>query len=334
MSKKWNQEIIIEELLKIINKIGHFPTSPELRLINKKGLTNAIYKYGGSNKFRQLMGYKLLLKTNGYWTEEVITKELKEIIKKIGHFPSANEIRTIKISGLLGAIRSNGGLTKYCLLFNYDLSRTPRKYWTDKKIIEELKIIINKICHFPSIYEFSIINRYDLFRAIRFHGGINKFRELLGYDVTSQLSYINKRGRNTEKILKQILIEYCKQHNLSEPSYNKKLCEGNVLEFVCNTNKTIGIDVTNTKSKSCVINKWSIRNYHKHLDELWIVVFSNIFIEEDYNKFNNSSPNNVKIFSIYSFLKELDYSLDKHTKSKVDKYNSCYFHTKEQLVNK
>jgi len=37
--------------------------------------------------------------------------------------------------------------------------------------------------------------------------------------------------------------------------------------------------------------------------------------------------------SIYNFLKELDYSLDEHTKSKIDKYNQCTFHTKEEFKN-
>jgi len=146
-------------------------------------------------------------------------------------------------------------------------------------------------------------------------------------------SYNARRGKSSEKIVKQILQDYCILHNLPEPQYNVKLTKGSILEFVCNTNKIIGIDVTNTKSQNGknIYKKWLKKDYHNYLDELWIVIFSNIFTESDYIKFNNDSPSNVKIMSIYTFLKELDYSLDELTKTKIDKYCLCTFHTKEQF---
>lgn len=334
----WTNESIIKKLKEVISELGHFPTHSEFKSINIRGLEHAISEHGGFTKFRKLMGYKLLQKPRGYWNDEVIVNELKEICTNLGHFPTQKELISISQCGLSVAVAKHGGLTKYCLLFNYDLNKTPRSYWNDKIIVKELKIIVDKLNHFPTKNELISMERCDLWWAIRFHGGINKFRETCGYTVSMYdryiselMSYTGKRGKKTEDLVKQILCDYCSLHNLLLPQYNKKLARGNVIEFICNTNKTIGIDVTNTKRKSTVCHKWTHKQYHLHLDELWIVIFSDVFSFDDYNRFNNESPDNVKVFSIYGFLKELDYSLSENMKNKIDKYCSCTFHSKDDL---
>jgi hypothetical protein len=332
-----DEDIIKEELKIIINNIEHFPTQHELSKYNSSILFS-VKKNGGINKFRKLLGYESFYEKN-FWSEEKIIEELKIIKEKLGHFPLYREL---DIRGFTHAIDKFGGLNKFRELLGYKLIHRPRNYWTIKNTQIELEILIKEINHFPSIEELITFGRSDLIHAIAKNDGIVVFKKLLGYPILTNDKYISKlmrysviRGKKSESVVKNILIDYCKQHNLSEPQYNKKLATGNVIEFVCNTNKTIGIDVTNTKSnKRNILNKWLKKDYYKHLDELWIVIFSNTITEQDYIKWNNESPPNVKIFSIYNFLKELEYSLDENTKNKIDKYNQCTFHNKEEFKEK
>lgn len=329
----WTENTTINELKSICNKIGHFPTIKELIDI---GIIYGIYKHGGINKFRNLLGYDISYKPDGYWTDDNIIKELKSIISKINHFPLYNEIREI---GLGHIVNKHGGLNKFRILLGYEIHQNSPNYWSFETTQKELKLIIEKLGHFPGIDELIRLNRSDLIHSIHRNGNINKFKESLGYHpsmyekyVSDRQSYSVRRGKNTENLVKKILIQYCKFHNFPEPSYNQKLSKGHILEFICNTNKKIGIDVTNTKTnRRNIIHKWLKKDYYKYLDELWIVVFSDTFTPNDYIKWNSESPINVKIFSIYDFLKELDYSLSEDMKNKIDKYNSCTFHTKEEL---
>lgn len=332
----WDDDKIIKELKNIINTIGHFPSEEEIKR-KKRGLQSAIRHNGGLSKFREAMHYNGSRKPSGFWTSEVICAEISQLIKKLGHYPSMEEIKQQSGLKLMAAITRTGGINFYRETMGYDYLRVPNGYWTIDSIVSELKDIINTLNHCPSYSELESLGRHDLMGAIDERGGLLKFQNLCGYSQTARdkyrselCSYINKRGRSSESIVRKILIDFCRESNL-QLQCNKKLNEGNVIEFVCNTSRAIGIDVTNTKVKKSIRNKWVNKSYCKYLDELWIVVFSNAFRDQDYIKWNQESPNNIKIMSIYQFIEELDYSLDEHTKNKIDKYNSCTFHTKEEL---
>lgn len=395
----WTEENTINGLKEIINKINYFPSKNELINMNKHDLISAINKHGGLEKFRKLFGYELIQKPNGYWTDETILKELKLIISKIGHFPTHSNLASINRTDLSAQITINGGYYKFSKLIGLSNSHTPlsswtenkvieklndivselgylpsktelpatlyraiikyggvnrfRKltgnkilhslagYWTDEKIIEELKIIIKKLNHFPTQYELLGLNRNDLVSAMYKNGGINKFRELLGYTssmyekhIALLASYTNRRGRKSEKLVKRIITEWSIVHHLPSPSYNVRLSKGNVIEFVCNSGKKIGIDVTNTKLHEAVYRKWIKKDYHNYLDELWVVVFSDVFTRSDYHKWNQESPSNVKVMSIHQFIEELDYSVNGNISSKISKLEKCTFHTKEEFKTK
>lgn len=334
----WSDENIIKELKTVINKIGHFPQKNELLSIKKTNLLGAIGQHEGSNKFRKLMGYDFIQKPEGYWTEENTINGLETIIDKIGHFPTYPEIEQLD-SSLPHGIHKNGGLDSLRIKMGYSYRRQPIGYWTDEVIIQRIKTIIGDIGHFPSYNELQAIDGKISSAIDRSKKSMSDFRKICGYATPlydkyryELRTYSDRRGRKSELIVRQMLLNYCSIHNIPNPHYNEKLSKGHVIEFVCDIGKRIGIDVTNTKcSQNCVTKKWTRKSYHKHLDELWIVVFSNTFKESDYIRWNRNSPPNVKVMSVYQFLEELDYSLDEHTKNKIDKYNSCTFHTKEEL---
>lgn len=277
---------------------------------------------------------------NNKKTINFIIKDLKFIIDEIGHFPTRIELAIIDKSKfnefkMLSDINRNGGINYFRELIGYPRVRQP---WDEERAIIELKVIINKIGHFPTMNELTV--NYSLRSYINTHKGINYFRKKLGYGTTennkSELSsYISNRGSNSEKIVKELIIKWCVFHNLSQPELNVKLAKSKMIEFVCEINKRIGIDVTNTKTKSGVTiqNKWKHKEYHLHLDELWIIVFSDIYTDHDYIKFNKKSPENVKVMSIETFMEELQISIDENLQLKINKYNTCTFHNKDELSN-
>jgi len=336
-SNYWNDNTIKEEIQKVIDNIGDFPTREILKKINKNDLDSAIGKHGGYKKFRMLMGYPLKIKQ---WNENIIQNELKDVINSLGYFPTPANLFAIKKANLLGAINQRGGIRKFRMLMNYKQIRVPKHLRSDDSIKIEIQKIILSLGHFPSQNELNKIDK-TLLGVIKHRFGLNNFRILLGYPLSLQEKYgrniyCNVRGKNSEKIVIEILKDWCKIHNYPEPNYNKKLAKGNVIEIVCDVGKTIGIDVTNTKLSDGinVIRKWTTHDYHEHLDELWVVVFSDVFTEDNYKQWNSESPDNVKVFSIDSFLEELDYSVDEYTKNKIENYKSCTFHTKDKLKQK
>lgn len=337
----WTDENIVIELEKIREEQGHFPTQNELFSLGRSDLEGAIAKHGGLNKFREQLGYEPPQKPDGYWTDERIITELRGIIDNIGHFPSRTELSEQGEEGLVGAITKHGGSNRFRKLIGYELIHKIR-YWVDETIISELKLITDKIKHFPSQNELYNLGRSDILCAITKHGGFPKFRKLLGQTglheryLSESKQYYSKRGKNTEEFVKKIIQDWCRQNGYSDPFYNKKLAAHNRLEFVCELGKTIGIDVTNTKRPfgDSIRRKYIKKDYHKYVDELWIVVFSNVYTERDYKKFNEESPDNVKVMPIETFLAELDISTNEHLMSKIVAYNNCTFHTKDEFIKR
>lgn len=339
----WTEEKIINKLEEIINDIGYFPLQKELISINTMGLLASIHRTGGLDYFRKKLGYEPIYKPNGYWTGENIIKELKEVIEEIGYFPSHTELRKIGRNDLSRAIGINSSINNIKIKMGYKITHQDKGYWTEENTINELKMIIEEIKFFPTQTELIKIGRNDLLYPIQKNGGFPHFKELLGIPVSIQekhtselMSYIGKRGKASEDIIYKIISEYCKTNDLPLPDLNVKLAKGNVLEFVCGIGKNIGIDVTNTKAskntaKRTISNKWKKKDYHLYLDELWVVVFTDVLLSEDYDELNSNSPENVKVFSIEGFLKELDFSADQHMKNKIDKFEACSFHNKEKM---
>lgn len=242
---------------------------------------------------------------------------------------------------MVTAISRLGGINKFRTALGYEPLYKPDGYWTFENTSKGLKEVIVEIGHFPTGQELIEMDRNDLIGATTQHGGINKFRTLLGYPASfyekhrSKISsYLVKKGKGSERLVKNILIEWCKKNNRPRPSDNVKLAKSNVIEFVCHTGKTVGIDVTNTKRGGNVRKKWVHKDYYKYLDELWVVVFSSGVRESTYKRWNEESPDNVKVMSILTFLEELDYVADEYTKVKIKDYINCSFHTKNELKGK
>ena len=87
-SNHWTPDTIVQSLKTLTDELGHFPTCNELK--NKhSGLLDAIERNGKINKYRELLGYKLLKK---HWTENEIVEEIKKVGIKLGKIPNSTDL--------------------------------------------------------------------------------------------------------------------------------------------------------------------------------------------------------------------------------------------------
>lgn len=333
--QQWSEEKAIEELNIIISKINRFPTTKDLSM--NYSLSNYINRHGGINHFRKKLGYKAI-KIRERFSEEYIIDRLNSIIEETGEFPTLD---FIKDEAYFSQFLHHGSVNHFRKIMGYELSR---ERWDEEKFITKLSNAVNEFGRFPT--QTDLINKRDhsLLNAINNRGGFVKAREnfsnLFPNSVSKNyrselMAYIGKRGANSEKIVKELIVKWCYAHNLPQPEFNVKLAKGKIIEFICESKLRIGIDVTNTKNRSgqAIRHKWNRKEYHLHLDELWIVVFSDIYTEDDYIKFNKQSPENVKVLSIETFMEELQITVDESLQLKIENYNTCNFHNKDNFVN-
>ncbi len=332
LQKYWTEDKCIKEIKKIIYIVNNFPTLNEIKNYYGNDLVNYIRFNGGIYYFQEKLGYECTIKKKNYWTDETIISELKKIYLKIGEFPSNQYFKDNDLN-LSNIISKNGGINKFRKIFNIGYVFGAWNYWNNEVILDKLRELIATINKIPTEQEVQRLNG-ALAGQILQHGGFNKFYLQLGYELQEKqklASYITNRGKKTEKLVIDILKTYCLDKGISFPLENVKLCKGNIIEFVCNTDKKIGIDVTNTNTVDTITRKWLKKDYHKQLDELWIVVVSDSFGESYYELWNKESPDNVYIYSIEDFCKELDYDIEESLKNKIEKYKVCTFHTRNNL---
>ncbi|NVM02678.1 MAG: hypothetical protein HWN67_10100 [Candidatus Helarchaeota archaeon] len=133
----------------IIKKVGVFPSKPILRKIKRTDIEGAIEKYHrGIVAVRNKIGYGLDTKPANYWKSwENFERELNEIIKELGHFPSQNELRELKRTDILQAVWNHfGGINAVRITMGYKLDNfsvrwkyyKERGYKTEDLVVEVL----------------------------------------------------------------------------------------------------------------------------------------------------------------------------------------------------
>ncbi len=151
-----NWDNVERELTDIIKEIGHFPSQKELVSRGYGSLANAILDHGGFSNVRQKMGFELVRKPNGYYRVfENVRRKLEDIISKLGHFPSLEELCNLKESSLAAAFNQfHGGVNNVRVKMGYETLEYKverfRKFPNVKKVLNGL---IQEIGHFPSAEE-------------------------------------------------------------------------------------------------------------------------------------------------------------------------------------
>ncbi len=214
-----NLDNVEEELQKIINHLGHFPTTQEIMAHNST-ITSVMVKYhGGVTKVRELMGYGQLRKPNGYYHRKSnIKKELETIMAELdGEFPSERKLRE-KHSGLAAAIiRKHGGFNKVREWYGLEPLRQPDGHWEDfENVRTELNTIIAKLGHFPSKTELNEINSGLASGIYKYHGCLREIGKLYDHKPVQRPTGYWKKMKNIKEELEPVI------DNLGHfPSYNE-----------------------------------------------------------------------------------------------------------------
>ena len=209
---KWSLDLIESELIKE-NGGRYIPSLSEFREIGRLDIYGGIQKFGGvklvsskigiPNKSQYLKQFKKPIRS--IWTKEKLDLELKPIIELFGTIPNERQLTEINRSDLIRGIKLNGGFVSLKNSYGFSSSR---KEWNEEKVINELKPIISELKKFPSTSDFKKLHRTSLLSGINSTGGLNHYRELMGFrpirksrrkftdsDIIAELYYvINELG--------------------------------------------------------------------------------------------------------------------------------------------
>ncbi len=140
---------------------------------------NIFSKLGFSVVEKRDYGIELLKNTQNYkWNLDNIKEKLYKISEEIGHLPTVHDIQKMKIHGLIEAINKFGGINQiYGKPKRQNKKMHPDGYWCDEKIIECLKVVIDR-GETPSSGQ---LNNYvpGLLGAIENRGGLHKYLAIL-----------------------------------------------------------------------------------------------------------------------------------------------------------
>jgi hypothetical protein len=194
------------ELKRIIKKLGHFPTSKEIKKNSRGSLVNSIYKHhGGVPEVRERMGYGSDKRPIGYLRDwKNITVELSIIISKLGHFPTHTELGEFNETSLSSAIIKQGGISEVRRKMGYDELRRSPNYWKDWENVEEglRKAIKKNNGEFPDDGLLRKLGFSGIADAIkRYHGGYPIVRKKMGYDPIIREPNYWLKWENTSKEL-------------------------------------------------------------------------------------------------------------------------------------
>jgi hypothetical protein len=174
-------------------------------------LRTAIGKWGGLRKLN--MQYKMGLALQGEkWTKKKVIDELKQLHDKQTAITQSN-LNKIGRSDLLGAINKYGTLNS--LKEEIGLTINRHNYWTDEKILDELRPIVAELGSMPSRTILLALGKGGLKCAIAKRGGHARFSQLLNTQISNY--YLAKDGHflqsSYECIFDNILFKYDIPHD-------------------------------------------------------------------------------------------------------------------------
>lgn len=185
--------------------------------------------HGGIPKIRELLGQKNLRVAGGTWKDlDFVLAEARKIIGERGVLPSTLSLKKIN-GGLVDAVMTyHGGMRKFRELLGQEQLREENGTWKDLDYTLEEARKIMKIETWENLPSSNTLNDkgYSMFaKAIfRYHGGMPKFRELLGKkpfmkQVWKDLDYVLIQIR--EAMQKEEWDEFPSRDILREKGYLK-----------------------------------------------------------------------------------------------------------------
>jgi len=344
----WSEEKIIEELRKIIERVGFFPNHRELSDMGETKLASQINKKTkGITYLRKKMGYgETAMKPMRYWyNEENVIREVKGIINELGDLPTQIQLREMGNSSLVFGIKHFGGFTEFRKKFGLRVYRKDN-YWNEKTIMKNILKMIEEIGEFPSQREMES----DLVHAIKRVLGltISELRVKMGFPLYNQSqisSYSAIKGIKAEDFLLPYLVKYYEQNGYTV-TLRKKLDKGRILELVAEdpkTKHTVGVDITTTRSCKIVEKKWNPqihspksnkKGYQHYVDNLIVIVVADCYSDNQYKKWNEKCPKNVLIINWTNLMQLFSIKFEYEDRHRLYLISKCSFRNKDKLLEK
>lgn len=161
---KWTDEAIAKEVMMLIDKIqiNRMPTHREMRNNRMTGLSAAISKTGGHEKWAEKLGLETK-ETEKKWTDELIESELIKCIHtlQLDRMPVSTEIRALKREDLHNAIsRSELKYSGWARKLNLELKDSETTKGLDCELT--IKNAIETMFKYMTVTKMSTKHPYDL----------------------------------------------------------------------------------------------------------------------------------------------------------------------------
>lgn len=183
-------------------------------LTDKKrdNLKRAVYKYGGLRKLNNLFDLGLKIKHRP-WSEEEVLAELKKISAS-GIKISQKSLSELDRHDLLGAVYKYGTLNTFKEKIGLPIKR--HNYWSEERIVDQLKPIVEEFGRIPSEAIFKCLGRNDLLRAFEKRGGVKRFAFLLNTSSTGYYRSLDDHYLQSsyECLFDNILFKYGVKHEI------------------------------------------------------------------------------------------------------------------------
>ena len=208
-----NFDNVKDILFKLEIELGHFPTQSEIDKSEYGGLTSSISRYhGGLHEVTVKLNRETRSKKRGFWKDwSNVDNELETISKKLGHFPSYEELKTDNYPLLRGIEHHHGGYGVVREKKGLPLSQKSKGYWNElENVISEARTFVeeNDLERLPAGDVLSEMGASSLTNGIMKNGGFHKIREILGEDqmvkesgVWMDIDYCLEIARNIKKDL-------------------------------------------------------------------------------------------------------------------------------------
>jgi hypothetical protein len=188
--RKWNDATITTRLRAICERLGRFPKDVEL----SSDLRNAIRKNSTDgphdlNYYRTKLGYPITKKSIGYWTEDTIQNELKEILSTNGVFPTNSFLLKNHRSGLSVAIQQSGGFNAWRQKLGYPIIQHSPNQYTDESLEEWLRKVTLEKGRVPTQKELRQLDSRKQ-SVVNCRGGVTRYLTLLAEKDPNMRGYL------------------------------------------------------------------------------------------------------------------------------------------------
>lgn len=191
----WSEEKILKELQNMFRNNGRVLSREELRKNPyTKKLCSAIDNKGGRNYFLKKLGIKPLQESSGFWTRAETLKRLQNLSKKLGYFPTHQEIKKYESVTLSDMVTKYGGSESLAKELGFSMGYKGKLHgWNLEEVYATIKLIIAKTGKFPSSswlqrngYSGLVASIYSKF------SGLEVIAKELGFEMSNHIQVIFK----------------------------------------------------------------------------------------------------------------------------------------------